>query len=248
VDETKGILIFAMMNAILSDIKAIEKNQKNQSQGFMFRGIDQAYNELHEIFATHQVFITEEILSWECQSVESAKGSQGWHHKTTHRFTFWAMDGSSVTTVVGGEAIDYGDKGINKAGSIAQKYALLRTFLIPTREEKDPDEQTHDIKATTIPIKSSTQTKPRTATSPSTYTGKTKPNTYNSKCQSCSQPTNGTGIMAELTTPETWFDKKTGENKTRKWHYYHDECWAQEQAKLTLLPSSAEPDDDDLPF
>ena len=51
-------------------------------------------------------------------------------------------DGSSVETVNVGEAMDSGDKGFNKAMSIALKYSLLQMFLIPTEEQKDPDATT----------------------------------------------------------------------------------------------------------
>ena len=48
-------------------------------------------------------------------------------------------DGSYVETTNVGEAADSGDKGMNKAMSIALKYSLLQMFLIPTEEQKDPD-------------------------------------------------------------------------------------------------------------
>ena len=53
-------------------------------------------------------------------------------------------DGSYVDTVNVGEAMDSGDKGMNKAMSIALKYSLLQMFLIPTEEPKDPDKETPD--------------------------------------------------------------------------------------------------------
>lgn len=51
-------------------------------------------------------------------------------------------DGSCIETVNVGEAMDSGDKGMNKAMSIALKYSLLQMFLIPTDEPKDPDANT----------------------------------------------------------------------------------------------------------
>ena len=38
--------------------------------------------------------------------------------------------------------MDSADKGMNKAMSIALKYALMQMLLIPTKEEKDPDADT----------------------------------------------------------------------------------------------------------
>jgi hypothetical protein len=55
------------------------------------------------------------------------------------KFTFWAEDGSSVSSIVFGEALDMGDKAGNKCMSIALKYALLQTFMIPTEDMQDPD-------------------------------------------------------------------------------------------------------------
>lgn len=53
-----------------------------------------------------------------------------------------AEDSSEVCTVNVGEAMDSGDKGMNKAMSSALKYALMQMLLIPTKENKDPDATT----------------------------------------------------------------------------------------------------------
>ena len=41
--------------------------------------------------------------------------------------------------------MDSGDKGMNKAMSIALKYALFQLFTIPTKEDKDPDATSYEI-------------------------------------------------------------------------------------------------------
>lgn len=43
--------IYDAMACILSDVEGIKKEKKNQQQGFMFRGIDDMYNCLHDLFA-----------------------------------------------------------------------------------------------------------------------------------------------------------------------------------------------------
>jgi hypothetical protein len=55
-------------------------------------------------------------------------------------YTFMAEDGSSVITSMAGEASDSGDKATSKALSMALKYALFQTFMIPTGEN-DPDSE-----------------------------------------------------------------------------------------------------------
>jgi hypothetical protein len=57
-----------------------------------------------------------------------------------------AEDGSKVTVgPIFGEAFDSGDKATNKAMSIALKYAVLQTFMVPTESQHDPDAETHKV-------------------------------------------------------------------------------------------------------
>lgn len=62
----------------------------------------------------------------------------------TIRYTFYAIDGSSIEVVTIGEAMDSGDKSCNKAMSTAQKYAFFQVFAIPTEELKDSDDDSPD--------------------------------------------------------------------------------------------------------
>jgi hypothetical protein len=127
----------------MRDIEAIGKDRTNQTQGFKFRGIDDLYNELHPIMAKHGLFSFPKILSSRTEERLTAKGSTNIFRIIDVEYTFCDESGESL--VVGpviGEASDLGDKGNNKALSIAHKYALLQLFCIPTEDEKDPDAQT----------------------------------------------------------------------------------------------------------
>lgn len=132
-------LIHKKMVAILRDTLAIGKDMTNQAQGFKFRGIDQVYNDMHPIFSRHGVYIRPVVEEHDKFEKTTKSGGLAWHHFLKVRFWFTAEDGSSVDAVGMGEAADSGDKGVNKCMSIALKYALFQTFLIPTQDEKDPD-------------------------------------------------------------------------------------------------------------
>jgi hypothetical protein len=131
--------IYKSLAAINKGITAIGKGQKNQQQGFQYRGIDDVMNELHSLFAENEVIILPEFQSIDSTERTTQKGGVLFYVKATIKFTFVASDGSSVQSVIVGEAMDSGDKATNKAMSIALKYALLQMFLIPTKEDKDPD-------------------------------------------------------------------------------------------------------------
>lgn len=136
-------LIYTALAKANRMIGAIAKGQYNQGQKFKFRGIDDVYNELHPILAECDIFIIPRVEKFEVQSFQipkdNGKISINTYTRATIHHQFTTTDGSSVTTTTVGEAMDSGDKGMNKAMSIALKYALLQLFTIPTEEDKDPD-------------------------------------------------------------------------------------------------------------
>ena len=139
--------IHKAMTAILREVGAIGKDKKNAAQGFNFRGIDQVYNELHDLFAKNNVYIMTSVNSYDVIEKVNSKGTTLFYTRLNVTFRFIHEDGSEVSSVMVGEAMDSGDKGMNKAYSIALKYALFQAFLIPTEELKDPDSETHNIDA-----------------------------------------------------------------------------------------------------
>lgn len=144
--NTPSQLIFTKMASILNDVGAVDKTRKNQHQGFMFRGIDEVMNELHGIFGKHQVFVVPTVVDCEVQAKTTKSGGEATHMRQRIRYTFYATDGSNLCAEVIGEAADSGDKASNKCLAIALKYVLLQTFLIPTKEDKDPDGVAVDFK------------------------------------------------------------------------------------------------------
>lgn len=138
----EGQLIYGKMASILKETKAITKSEKNQQQGFKFRGIDNVMNELHELFAKNEVFILQEVQGFTTENRPTKSGGTNTFTRATVKFRYITTDGSCVETVNVGEAMDSGDKGMNKAMSIALKYSLLQMFLIPTEDPKDPDSTT----------------------------------------------------------------------------------------------------------
>lgn len=129
----------------MGKVGAITKGRKNQSQGYAFRGIDDFYNAMQIPLSECGVFFVPEVL--ESSIIERATKSGGTLIYTTLKvaYTFYAKDGSSVRTVVIGEAMDSGDKSSNKAMSAALKYALMQVFCIPTEEDNDADAHTHVV-------------------------------------------------------------------------------------------------------
>lgn len=138
-------LIFEKLAAIQQDINPIGKNQKNTGQGFMFRGVDAVYNALHPLLAKHEVFTTSKIINAIREEKQTKNGGTVIYSIIDVEFTFYAKDGSCVSTQARGEGMDSGDKASNKAMAVAHKYALTQTFTIPYEGMVDPDAESHEL-------------------------------------------------------------------------------------------------------
>ncbi|MCR5565996.1 MAG: ERF family protein [Clostridiales bacterium] len=146
--------IHELIGKAMGEIGAIGKDSKNQQQGFMYRGIDAVYNALNPVMAKYGLFICPEVLDMHREERTNAKGTVIIYTVLTVKYTIYAPDGSNITLTVMGEGMDTGDKGVNKAMSIAMKYAMFQLFFIPTEELKDPDAEVFtDIKPTARPVK-----------------------------------------------------------------------------------------------
>lgn len=146
--ETKQI--YSSMIAVMRDVGYIAKEQVNQQQKFRFRGIDDVYNSLHSAMSKHGVFSLPTVLDEHREEKQTRNGDPINYVRLTMKYTFYAEDGSNISAIVIGEAMDSGDKASNKAMAIADKYVLLQAFKIPTAEQKDPDAESYELSSEKI--------------------------------------------------------------------------------------------------
>jgi len=137
-------LIQQALAAINNEVKSVGKDSVNKMQGFNYRGIDAVMNNLHPIFAKHQVLILPEVVAERSEERTSKNGGVLIYRILTVRYTFMAVDGSSVSTIIVAEGMDSGDKAANKALAIALKNTLTQMFLLPY-DEVDPDAESHEV-------------------------------------------------------------------------------------------------------
>jgi len=142
-------LIYKKICDLMKDVESIGKNRANKAQSYSFRGVDDCYNYLHAKFAEHRIFTVPEVIEQTREQKTSSSGSVLLYSILKIKFHFFAEDGSSITATMIGEGMDSGDKASNKAQSVAHKYALLQVFMIPTEDEKDPENDSHDLKPST---------------------------------------------------------------------------------------------------
>jgi hypothetical protein len=138
------LTIVEALNEIMKAVGGIAKKDRNQAQGFNFRGIDSVVNAVSPALQKFGVvvFPTVEDCSYETVEIGRNRTAMG-HVKVKVSYTFIGANGDAIKATVVGEAMDSGDKATAKAMSVAFRTALLQSLALPT-DEADPDAQSYE--------------------------------------------------------------------------------------------------------
>lgn len=144
-NETKRSLVERLI-AVKTDIGAVGKNDRNNAQGFNFRGIDAVINAVAGPFIKHGILsYPAKVVSVKRGTGTTAKGSTMNTIDVVVQYAF--TDGSDTLLFeAAGEAFDSGDKATAKAMSVAYRTALLQALSLPT-DEPDPDIYSYEADA-----------------------------------------------------------------------------------------------------
>lgn len=132
------------LTAVMADVRAVGKSERNAHQGYQFRGIDAVVNAVGPAFRTHGVVCLPTVTHVEHEQTEvGAKRTLTAVVRLRVAYTFYGPEGDHVTAEVAAEAMDSGDKATAKAMSVAYRTALLQVLCLPT-DEPDPDHDTYE--------------------------------------------------------------------------------------------------------
>lgn len=135
--------IYKAIANVMKDIGAVGKDSVNGDDGYKYRSIDAVMNALNPAMVKNGVIIVPKVIESKREERVKEDGNYLIFSVVQVSYTFYAEDGSFVETVVIGEAMDDGDKSMNKAMSAAYKYACSQTFCIPTGELLDSEKDSH---------------------------------------------------------------------------------------------------------
>jgi hypothetical protein len=143
VPERPGDQIYAAMIEAMREVGAVAKlgEYKESKDGpvqYRFRGVDAVVNAAGPAFRKAGIIPTPTLLAADRTPGTTARGGSKMTTVLRVRYDFFAVDGSSISVVVEGEANDTSDKGTGKAFSVAYRIALLQLLAIPT-DDPDPD-------------------------------------------------------------------------------------------------------------
>lgn len=127
-------MIHDAMRQAMADIAktGIAKLSKNKDQGYNFRGIEAAMNEMAPILIRNGIIVSPSYSEFNVYERESKSGGKLRFVTLKGSFKFEAADGSFVTGEAYGEGMDSSDKATSKAQSVAYRTALFQQFVVPT--------------------------------------------------------------------------------------------------------------------
>lgn len=131
------------LSAVMEEVQAIRKGDRNTQQNFNFRGIDSVVNAVGPALRKHGVIVVPTGVTWESERYQTKNGAQMRGITTTISFRFYGPAGDFIDAQACGEASDAGDKAMPKAHSVTYRTLLLQALCIPT-DEVDPDAESHE--------------------------------------------------------------------------------------------------------
>lgn len=143
--------IHQRMIAIIDELPAIGKNQRNEQQQFNFRGHDDVLNALTPLLAKHGVIIVPRVLDRVTDQRQTRSGSVMYEVNLHIEYAFYGAAGDCIVGSAWGEGTDMGDKSTMKAGTMAFKAMLNQAFAINTAEGAEHDADKHTPEETVRP-------------------------------------------------------------------------------------------------
>ena len=138
-----SISVFKALGAVMDEVQAVGKKNRNTEQGYNFRGIDAVVNAVGPAFRKHGIIAVPMKSQAAFRDVLTTREKRSRECTVSVTYRFYGPAGDFIDAEVPGESMDFGDKGAAKAMSVAYRIALLQVLCIPT-DEPDPDAQSFE--------------------------------------------------------------------------------------------------------
>lgn len=135
--------IHVLLGRILQEMPAVGKNQRNEQQGFNFRGVDDVMDVLNPLLGKYCVVPVPHVIDRIAEARSTRNGGTLWTVHLHVAFRLYGPAGDFVEGSAWGEGTDSGDKATSKAHTMAFKYFLFELFAISNREHQLADNDAH---------------------------------------------------------------------------------------------------------
>ena len=137
----------AKMIKIMEDVSYIQKKGFNAFQKYKYATESDVSTAFAESFKKNNVCMLTSVVERNCDTYKTAQGKDSFIVSVKMEVTFIDADsGESFTGTFFGDGTDSGDKGVYKAITGAQKYALMKTFMVSTGDDPECDHKEANYK------------------------------------------------------------------------------------------------------
>jgi len=141
---TEKIGLVTKLSTIMGELGSVKKEGFNKAQGYKFVRESDVVAALVPLLAKHHIILHTSVTSHDMRPLyTTSSGSQMWLTTITVDGTW--IDGDTGETLPAstfvGYGADTGDKGVYKAMTGAEKYMLMKGFLISTGDDPEADEK-----------------------------------------------------------------------------------------------------------
>ena len=135
--------VIEALSRVMGEVQAVGKDNRNEQQRYLFRGIDAVMNAVGPALRKHGVVIVPEHVDAHYRDTQTTTGKATREVTVMVTYRVHGPAGDTITIQAPGESLDAADKGTPKAMSVAYRTALLQALTIPT-DEPDPDSYTYE--------------------------------------------------------------------------------------------------------
>lgn len=141
----KELNLAVKIASVSGELVAIPKTKHKESTvAYAFRSIDEVMNAINPLLEKYKLVISIKVLDRKVTSVTSGKGTPGFAAEVLIELN--VTDGvETLTTQEWALSVDYSDKAPTQAMSMAYKYALIRMFVVTTKDIIANDADMRDV-------------------------------------------------------------------------------------------------------
>lgn len=148
--DTAAPTVAVAWNSVMCSVRAVGKDEWNDQQKFLFRGVDAVVNAVGPALREHGVTVIADrvrqvsVTEYETRPKNPNVPGTRMVNRVVHvKWRIYGPSGDWLTGESFGESADSGDKSMSKALSVAYRTFLLQALCIPTGE-RDPDMDVHE--------------------------------------------------------------------------------------------------------
>jgi len=124
----------------MSEVQYIQKRGVNKFHKYKYATESDVSEKVREVLAEQNVVMLPDVVEHTSREHKNKSGNTEYIATVKMKFTFIDGEtGESLSIHSIGEGQDAGDKAVYKAITGAQKYALMKAFMIPTGDDPEAD-------------------------------------------------------------------------------------------------------------